>query len=124
MIEAQLLRERGILVIEPRGSLEQTDFERLALLVDPYIRAAGRLNGILIFSESFTGWEDFGAMLSQLRFMDDHQKDVRRVAVLGEGGVLSLLPRIGDWLTAAEVRSFDYADRDLAEAWLGGETVD
>jgi hypothetical protein len=121
MIEAQLRRSAGILLIEPRGTLEETDFERLRLLVDPYVEQNGPLNGILFFANSFAGWEDLSAMLAHLRFLSDHREQVQRVAVLGNGLAQTLLPRLSEWFTSAEVRAFSFADRSIAEAWLGGE---
>jgi hypothetical protein len=121
MIEAELQRDSGILTIEPRGRLEEADLERLRLLVDPWIAEHGRLPGVLIFSESFEGWDDFGTFIQQLRFVNDEQRRVERVAVLGNGAMLSLVPKLGDWFVEADVRSFDFADRDRAEAWLRGE---
>ena len=118
MIEAELDREAGVLTVEPRGRLEDTDFERLRLLVDPYIEQQGPLRGVLIFSPDFPGWEDFGAMLSQLRFIDNHQEKVARVAAVGDSVLMSLLPRLADWFVDAEVRGFDYNERDIAEGWL------
>ena len=118
MIEAELNREAGILTVQPQGTLEASDFERLRLLVDPYLQEHGALNGVLIFSPAFPGWEDFGAMLSHLYFIDDHQRKIRRVAAVGDSAMVSLLPKLADWFVDAEVRSFDYAERDVAEAWL------
>jgi len=118
MIEAELNREAGILTVQPQGTLEESDFERLRLLVDPYIREHGTLNGVLIFSPAFPGWEDFGAMLSHLYFIEDHQRKIRRVAAVGDSAMVSLLPKLADWFVDAEVRSFDYGERDVAEAWL------
>ena len=118
MIEAELNREAGVLTIEPRDSLQASDFERLRLLADPYIEEHGRLNGMLIFSPDFPGWADFGAMLSQLHFIDDHHRNVRRVAAVGDSALVALLPQLADWFVDAEVRTFDYSERDVAEAWL------
>lgn len=35
MINAELLRENGILIVSPVATLEAIDFERVRLLVDP-----------------------------------------------------------------------------------------
>ena len=61
MIHPELLSNQGILIITPEGPLQKSDFENLALLVDPFIEAQGELRGILIHAESFPGWADFAA---------------------------------------------------------------
>ena len=37
MISFELLRDEGILVVEPQGTLEASDFAALTREVDPYI---------------------------------------------------------------------------------------
>jgi SpoIIAA-like len=118
MIEAQLLREDGILVVSPVDMLETTDFERLRLLADPYIEEHGELKGLLIDVETFPGWEDFSGMLSHLRFVHDYQQKIIRVAAVTDNGFLAILPKVVDYFAAAEVRHFGYTDRDLALNWL------
>ena len=127
MIEAQLRRDAGVLLIEPRGALEETDFERLSLLVDPFLAQRGRLRGILFFANAFTGWEDFAAMLAHVRFLSGHRDQIRRVAVLGNGVAQALLPKLSEWFSSAEVRTYAFSDRSDAESWLeaaDGSTTD
>ena len=108
MINAKLLREDGILVVSPVDMLEATDFERVRLLVDPYIEEHGELQGLLIDAESFPGWEDFSSMLSQLRFASNYQEKIKRVAAVTDSSFLAILPKVADYFAAAEVRHFDY----------------
>jgi len=74
MINAQLLRDKGILVVSPADKLVSTDFERLRLLADPYLEEHGELHGVLIDAEAFYGWENFSSMLSHIRFVRNYHK--------------------------------------------------
>jgi len=94
MISYELLRDEGILVVEPQGKLEAADFAALTREVDPYIEENGRLRGLLIQSESFPGWGDFGALISHLGFIRDHHRDIGRVAAVTDSTFLSIAPRI------------------------------
>ncbi|ALP53947.1 hypothetical protein Tel_12820 [Candidatus Tenderia electrophaga] len=118
MINAELLRDKGILVVMPVDTLEKADFERLNLLVDPYIEEHGKLTGILIDAESFPGWDDFASMLTHIRFIRHHEKKVERVAAVSDQGFLAILPKVADYFVSAEVRHFEYQERDRALAWL------
>ena len=69
MISFELLRDEGILVVEPKGTLEVADFAALTREVDPYIEEKGELRGLMIQAESFPGWGDFGALVSHLSFI-------------------------------------------------------
>lgn len=118
MIEAKLLRDQGVLVVTPVGELTSTDFEQLRRLADPYIEKHGGLNGLLIDAEGFPGWEDFSNMLSHLGFVRDYESKIGRVAAVTDSGFLAILPKVADYFVGAEVRHFDYQDRDAALAWL------
>lgn len=112
----------GILSLEPSGPLQASDFEALAQVVDPYIENNGMLNGLLIHAPSFPGWADFAAFLSHIRFVKGHQQYIKRIAAVSDSRVLSVLPDIAGHFIRAEVRHFDYADKDAALAWLKEES--
>jgi hypothetical protein len=118
MISHELMSERGILIVIPEGPLEKNDFEALARDVDPYIEAQGKLNGLLISAKVFPGWKDFAALVSHLRFVKNHHQKIRRVAAVTDSGFLSILPHIANHFVAAEVKHFEYGDKDRALAWL------
>lgn len=118
MIQHELLRERGILIIKPEGALRSEDFTEIARVVDPYIEQHGALKGLMIEAASFPGWENFAALLSHLRFVRDHHRAIRRVAVVSDSALLTMGPKIAAHFVSAELRTFDAADRAAALAWI------
>lgn len=118
MLEHELWRELGILIVTPKGALQAQDFERLAMEVDPYLAEAGQLRGLMIYAESFPGWADFAALVSHIRFAKDHQQRIARIAAVTDSGFLSILPKIANHFVKADVRHFAYADKQAALAWL------
>ena len=118
MISHQLGREDGILILTPVGPLESEDFSGLARIVDEYITENGALTGVMICAEKFPGWEDFGALISHLKFVKNHHGDIGKVAAVTDSQFLSIMPKIIDHFVSAEVRHFDFADREAALAWL------
>jgi len=119
MIQHELRRDTGILIVTPQGPLEKTDFEMLAREVDPYIEAKGRLNGLMVQAKSFPGWHDFAALVSHLKFVKDHHQRIAKVAAVTDNGFLSILPSIVKHFGRADVRHFDYGDKENALKWLG-----
>jgi hypothetical protein len=113
----RLLPESGVLVVEPERPLRAEDFDALALTVDPWIEAHGELRGVVIHAREFPGWENLGALLRHLRFVRDHHRLVRRIALAAGGKLADLAPRLAEHFVAAEVRHFDYDDVDRAIAW-------
>lgn len=113
--------ERGVLVLEPRGELRAADFDRLTAQVDPFLQANGELNGVAVVAEHFPGWEDLAAVGSHLRFVRDHHKKVRRVALITNDRLASAVPKFARLFVSAEVLVFPVAEREQALSWVGAK---
>ena len=121
MLAFELLNDKGILIIMPDGPLVRDDFERLGEAVDQYIVEQGALNGVMIYVESFPGWDDFAALISHVRFVRDNTADIDKVAAVTDSKFLTIMPKIVDRFISADVRHFDYEAKDAAMAWLSGQ---
>jgi hypothetical protein len=53
MINVIVMRDEGIVVAEPTGPLEHTDFEKLAKEIDAYSDDRSRLSGLIIHTKNF-----------------------------------------------------------------------
>ena len=118
MLSHELLEDEAILVVEPKGALESADFMALAAEVDPYIEKEGELRGLLIQSETFPGWRDFGSLISHLSFVRNHHKHIKKVAAVTDSAFASIAPTVANHFVSADVRHFAFADRDAAMTWL------
>jgi hypothetical protein len=118
MVNYELLRPDGILMIRPVASLEAADFQQIAQEVDPYIEANGKLHGLLIDAESFPGWKDFAALIAHLKFVRDHHRKIERVAAVSDSSFLSIAPKITGHFVQAEVRHFAHSQKAEALNWL------
>lgn len=121
MLHHELNPDLGILTITPEGPLVKEDFEALANIVDPFIESAGKLNGLMIYTKSFPGWQDFAGFTSHIRFVKDHQQHIAKVAAVTDGRILSIMPGIADHFVKAEVKHFDYEEKEKALEWLTSE---
>jgi hypothetical protein len=114
----ELQPDQGILIISPEGPLRSDDFVELARVVDEYITEHGALTGVMIYAESFPGWEDFGALISHFQFIKNNQGDIGKVAAVTDSQFLTIMPKIVDHFVSADVRHFDFDDRQAALDWL------
>ena len=57
-------------------------------------------------------------MLSHIRFARNYQNNIERVAAVTDNSFLAILPMVADYFSDAEVRHFQYHDRDKALDWL------
>lgn len=110
--------EYGILEIRPTGSLSEDDFKSLADELKTIEKDERTLNGILINSEDFPGYQGFSDMLAHGEFIAEFRDRIPKVAVCTDSAVAGLIQLIGQVFTEAEVRKFDYGDKDDAEKWL------
>ena len=89
MINHELLKAEGILILAPEAPLESTDFEGLAREIDPFIETNGKLHGVMIDAKSFPGWKDFAAMVAHLKFVKNHHQKIQKLAIVTDSSVLT-----------------------------------
>lgn len=116
----RLLPDSGVIVVEVKGALHAQDFDALALTADAWIEAHGYLDGLVIHTRGFPGWENLGSLLRHVRFVRDHHRKVKRIALAADSKLASLAPVIGAHFVKAEVKSFGYDAVEAAIAWAGG----
>lgn len=118
MVEHDLDIANGILHLRPKSSLEKSDFEQLAALIDPYIASVGGLAGLIIETPTFPGWDSLGAMMSHLRFVKDHHQQIKKVAVVTDSFLGGLAEHLAAHFVAAEIRHFPATDAEAAQQWI------
>lgn len=119
-VSVRLLPESGVIVVEVKQALRAQDFDALAFTADDWIEAHGNLQGLVIHAREFPGWENFASLVRHVRFVRDHHRRVRRVALAVDSTLASLAPRIAEHFVQAEVKSFAYDQLDTAITWAGG----
>ncbi|WP_137178630.1 STAS/SEC14 domain-containing protein [Roseomonas sp. AR75] len=118
MLEMELMRQRGVLVLEPDGPLTEEDFDRLGALIDPYLEEAGRLRGLMVDTRSFPRWDGLDGLLAHGRFVRGHAAKVDRVALVTDSDLAGMLARVAAALLPPKLRRFDSGERAQAMAWL------
>ncbi len=118
MIEFDMDLQHGVLTVQPRGPLSADDFKEITASVDTYIEHGPDLTGLIIYAKFFPGWASFAGMLSHFRFIKDHHKHIKRVAVVSDATVLAELPALADHFVRAKLMHFSYADVDGAMEWI------
>jgi len=108
----------AILTIRPSGPLKKEDFENLAREIDPSIERTGDLAGLLIDAKAFPGWDSFGALAAHIRFVRDHHRHVRRIAVVTDSALGNLLEKLASHFVAATIRHFKAGELEQARAWI------
>jgi len=118
MIEYDVDKEHSILEVRPKSALDKSDFVELAKAVDPQIEANGDLAGVIINAPSFPGWDSFGALVTHIRFVHDHHKHVKKVAVVTDSHVGDVAQHLGSHFVSAKIQHFPAEQIEQARQWI------
>lgn len=118
MIEHDLDKANSILLVRPESALDKDDFVELAKVVDPVIEANGDLAGLILDAPSFPGWDSFGAMVTHFRFVRDHQKHVKKIAVVTDSHLGDVAEHLTSHFVSAQIRHFPAGEVDQARKWI------
>ncbi|WP_343577330.1 STAS/SEC14 domain-containing protein [Mycobacterium sp.] len=118
MIDFDFDTAHSILLVRPESPLQATDFVDLAKAVDPQIQANGDLAGLIINAPKFPGWDSFGAMIKHFRFVKDHQRHIKRVALVTDSHVGDVAEHLAAHFVSAKVRHFPGGQLDQARQWI------
>ena len=121
MLNIELDRESGIAILRPESALTEDDFVKAAAVIDPVIEEEGKINGLVIYTESFPGWDTFGGMMGHFRFVRDHHKKIGKVAIVTDSKLGDFAERVATHFISAQIRHFGYADLEGAKAWIQSE---
>lgn len=120
MLNIELDRESAIAVLEPSGVLTEHDFDVVGSVIDPYIKEHGKLNGIIINTKEFPGWNSFGAMLKHIKFVKEHEQKLSHIAIVTDSAVAGLVETIAAHFITADIRRFHYNEFTEAKSWILG----
>jgi hypothetical protein len=121
MIEHTLDTQNGILHLHPGSALQASDFVELASVVDPYLEGHGELKGVIIEAPAgFPGWDSFGAMAAHFRFVREHHRRIRKIAVVTDTHLADVAEKLGSHFIAATIKHFPAGQAAEAERWVLG----
>ena len=118
MLHVDLNEKSAIATLKPDGALTKDDFLLASSIIDPFVEKSGNLYGIIIYVESFPGWDSFGALSSHLKFVNEHHKKVRAVAFVTNSALVGAAEHVAKHFVSAKIKSFTYDHLDEAKNWI------
>ena len=110
----------GVAEIWPEDALTEEGFKSIAATIDPWIEEHGKLAGIIIATEKFPGWSSFGALVSHMRFVRDHHRDLERIALVTDSPIGDIAEDVVDHFVAAKLEHFEFDELGKARDWVAG----
>ena len=120
MIESSLDTENSLLIVRPKSALSKEDFAQLAKTVDPYIESKGGLAGLILEVNAFPGWDSLGALVAHIRFVREHHKKIKKVAIVTDAKLGNLAESVASHFVAATIKHFPAGQLEAAKSWIGG----
>ena len=117
MINYTLDEANSVLHIRPVGPLRKDDFEILSRAVDPFIQRTGGLNGLLLETARFPGWENMAAVVRHFRFVRDHHRKVKKVAVITDSPLGKMAEHVASHFLAPTIKQFPSGQLEEAKKW-------
>ncbi len=118
MLNTIMDAETKIVTLQPHGALKKEDFDHAVEIIDPFIKEHGKLNGIIVYSETFPGWEDFAAFNRHLTFIKNHHRKIKKLAFVTDSVVGDFGEMVSSHFVAATVKTFDYDKLEDARLWI------
>jgi len=118
MIEYNLDTASSILYVRPKSALAPEDFLQLAKTVDPYIEKTGDLAGLILEVKKFPGWTSLGAVAAHFRFVRDHHRHVKKVALVTDAALGNIAERLASHFVSATIRHFPAGQAEAAKQWI------
>ena len=118
MIDYTMEAEHSILEVHPTSALDKKDFVELAKVVDPHIEAHGDLAGLILSAPSFPGWDSFGALITHIRFVRDHEKHLKKLAVVTDSPLGDVAEHLAAHFVSAQIKHFPGGDVEQARKWI------
>ena len=118
MLIVELDEATGMAILKPDGALSKKDFLYASSVIDPYIEKAGKLNGLIISTRKFPGWESFGSLIKNFKFIKEHHKKLSHVAIVTDSVLGDFAERIVTHFVPAEIKHFAFDELSKAQSWI------
>ena len=116
-VAIRLVPDAGVVVVEVTQPLRTADLDALATTVDTWLATHDALQGVVVHARAVPGWKNVAALVRHLRFVADHHRRIRRVALAVDGALAGLAPTVANRVVRPQVRRFAFSALDDAVAW-------
>ena len=76
------------------------------------------LAGLIIEVSEFPGWDTLGALIAHFRFVRDHHRHIRKVAIVTNAPIGTLAEKMASHFVAATIKHFPAGQLDAARQWI------
>ena len=118
MLNFNLDEQNAILLVQPQGKLQASDFLKLGDAVDQYVKEHGNLKGLIIETEKFPGWDNIDAFKEHVKFIKKHKTFFAKIALVTNSLFAEVVKTLIAPFVPPHIKHFPYDQVEAAKQWI------
>ena len=123
MLSIKIDEEKLIAILQPEGPLSEKDFQLATNQLAPFIKKSKRLNGLIIYTKFFPGWQSSPALFSHLRFVKNHHQKVSHLVLVSDSVLTNFVTLVIRHFIKPKIKVFPYHEFEKAKKWVVSTVV-
>lgn len=107
----------NVLTVQINQSLSKDMISKLRGEIDEFINQHDHVPNLVISCKTAPRWNSLGAFADHLDVVHDHHKLIKKVALVSDSAVFSILQKLVDHFVGAKLRHFKEEDLAKAVEW-------
>jgi hypothetical protein len=112
-----ITKGENVLTVQINQSLSKDMISTLRGEIDGFINEHDRIPNLVISCRTAPHWASLGAFAEHLDVVHDHHKLIKKIALVSDSAVFSVLPKLVDHFVGAKLRHFKEDDFTNAVEW-------
>ncbi|WP_371228212.1 STAS/SEC14 domain-containing protein [Roseovarius sp. 2305UL8-3] len=112
-----ITKGENVLLVNINEALNKDMIATLKDSLDGFVNENDHVPNLVISCETAPHWASLGAFADHMELVHDHQKLIKKVALVSDSAVFGVLPRLVDHFVGAKLRHFHEDDFDKAVEW-------
>lgn len=109
--------EENIALLKPGSRISETDIEAVKHAINSYSNDYDKVPNLVIEANSAPLWEDLASLRAHIEFVEERHTLIKKVAIVTDSTLISLVRPLVDVFTGAKVRRFKTEALDDAINW-------
>jgi hypothetical protein len=102
-------------------TLTVDDLAKITKSLDEHINQDDNIPNLVLHLSKMPHWDGFQALKEHLKLVKDHERLIKKIAIVGDSVAVTIVPYIMDHLIAAKFRHFPAHRLEEAKTWAEAE---
>jgi hypothetical protein len=112
-----ITKDKNVLTVQINQSVSKDMISTLKEKIDGFINEHGHAPNLVISCKTAPHWASLRAFADHLDMVHDHHKLIKKIALVSDSAVFSILPKLVDYFVGAKLRHFKEDDYTKAVEW-------